>query len=54
MRTVSVRSEPLHRTGRSYLDLARESVKMAPLRQRRLALTDGPFAETKEKVAASP
>lgn len=55
MRIVSVRSEPV-RTSRRYLSLAREWVRIAPLRQRLtggLSLTDGPFAETKEKVAGS-
>lgn len=56
MRTVSVHPEALHRSSRRYLSLARESVKIAPVRQRlagRLALTDGPFAETKEKAIGS-
>ena len=55
MRTVAVRSEPV-RASRRYLSLARESERIAPGRQRlagRLALTDGPFAETKEKAAGS-
>ena len=52
MGTAFVRPEP-HRGNRRYLDLALESVKTAPLRPRlkvRLAATDGPYAETKEKA----
>lgn len=56
MRTISVHRESLHRSSRRYLSLARESVRIAPVRQRltgRHALTDGPFAETKEKAIGS-
>jgi hypothetical protein len=53
MRPVSVRPESLHRSGRRYLSLARESFSVASPRHRRLVLTDGPFAETKEKVTGS-
>lgn len=56
MHTAASRSDN-HRTSRRYLPLALESVRTTPIRRRlaaRLALTDGPFAETKEKAFGSP
>ena len=56
MRTAASRSDN-HRTSRRYLSLALEGVRTTPLRRRlavRLALTDGPFAETKEKAFGGP
>jgi hypothetical protein len=53
MATAASRTDTGHRTSRRYLSLALESVRTTPLRRRlaaRLALTDGPFAETKEKA----
>lgn len=52
MRTLASRSDTC-RTSRRYLSLALESVRTRPLRRRlgaKLTLTDGPFAETKEKA----
>lgn len=56
MRSLSVHPDALHRGSRRFLSLARESVKIAPVRPRavgRHSLTDGPFAETKEKATGS-
>ena len=53
MRASASRSDIAHRSSRRYLSLALESVRTMPMRRRiaaRLALTDGPFAETKEKA----
>ena len=52
MRAAASRSDN-HRTSRRYLTLALESVRTTPIRRRlavKLALTDGPFAETKDKA----
>lgn len=53
MRTGFLRSGPPKGGSRRYLDLALQSVRITSVPRRlaaRLALTDGPFAETKEKV----
>lgn len=55
MRAVNMPGASGARATRRYLDLALASVREQPPRRRlttRLGLTDGPFAETKEKVCA--